>query len=251
MKKVIITFIWVIFNCIQLHADSGKSIPGYLGSKNTLCFSIMPNIYPTFNNLPMMSITYERVLTRKSCISIAYGYKSGKINETDYSKFESHKNDLMVIYDGSEALTFYKGYITYSQKQYSISKTNYILRLGSIAPQGKFIRYGFTLNEYRIQSDSMTYSMYGNNKTLYFKAPSSDYKTKRLGFINFEYGSTRFVSKNIFIRKAIAFNLPLNFWETTSFKVYNNIEDFNESNLGSFISQTQKLNLTLGIGIAF
>ncbi|HEY1046325.1 MAG TPA: hypothetical protein VGF79_07795, partial [Bacteroidia bacterium] len=206
----------------------------------------------TLNNLPMMNVSFEKATSRKSSITFSFGFKSGIVTESDYDRFKSRSNKLMVVYNGDETLTFFNGDVRYNQSYFSLSKTFYLLRYGSIAPQGKFIRYGFSLHSYKINKDMMTYSYYDDqDQKISFSHPVDNYKSKKLGFINFEFGSMRFISKNFFIRKAVAFNLPLNFWRTTGNKTFNSIEDFNETNLGYFISNTQKINFSLGLGFAF
>ena len=64
---------------------------------------------------------------------------------------------------------------------------------------------------------------------------ASLYQTQYTSSLNLEFGSKRFINKNFFIQKSIAFNLPFNFW-TTSNTRFLNIEDFYDTNLFFYLS---------------
>ncbi len=229
-------------------ASNGKSIPGYLGSKNAVAIKIQSNFAISEDLLrqlirPSLGLTYERVINRRSSFTIGFGSSKNSIGVPTYYSFEERGNYL--ILDNSGYKSYYEGYLNYNNKYLTISKSYYNLASGSIAPMGFYTKFGYTLNLQKITEDKFTY-LIGTNPN-----GNTQYKTQFTSSINFEFGSKRFINKNIFIQKSIAFNLPFNFWSTSNYHNYTNIEDYNETNLNFYLSKTRTLNFSIGVGAAF
>jgi hypothetical protein len=243
---------FILLICFSLNllsfANNGKSIPGYLGSKNAAAIKIQPNFALSENLLrqlirPSIGLTYERVINRRSSFTIGFGSSKNSIGDSAYYPFEDRGNYL--ILDNSVYPSSYYGYINYNNTYLSISKSYYNLLSGSIAPMGFYTKIGYTLNLQKITEDNLSYKIGPNPNG------NSQYKTQYTSSFNLEFGSKRFINKNIFIQKSIAFNLPFNFWSTSNYHNYNNIEDYNETNLNFYLSKARTLNLSIGVGAAF
>jgi len=229
-------------------ANNGKSVPGYLGSKNAASIKIQPNFATSEDILrqllrPSLGVTFERVINRRSSFTIAFGNSKNSISANAYYPFEDRGNYL--ILDNSVYKSYYEGYLNYNNTYLSISKSYYNLLSGSIAPMGFYTKIGYTLNLQKITKDNLTYKIGPNPNG------NSQYKTQYTSSINLEFGSKRFINKNIFIQKSVAFNLPFNFWTTSNYENYNNIEDYNETNLNFYLSKARTLNISIGVGAAF
>ena len=248
MKHLLTISIFLIFTT-GIKANSGKSIPGYLGNRNVVSLNILPNISLQAHNFPMMNLSIERATSRKTSYSLSFGHKIAIVKDYSINQFS---RDLQVIYDGKPTYTNLDGELKYRQSQLTISRISYLSKYGSIAPMGKFIRFGYTLNLYKIIEDNMDYSLYTEfYQTVRFKNPENDFKTLNFGVLNLEFGSMRFLSRQLFVRKAMAFNFPLNYLGKFSGNTFNNINNHNESKLALYIAKTQMLNISLGIGYAF
>jgi hypothetical protein len=243
---------FILLICFSLNllsfANNGKSNPGYLGSKNAVSFKIQPNFATSEDVIrqlirPSLGLTYERVINRRSSFTIGFGNSKNSISAYAYYPFEDKGNYL--ILDNSVYPSSYYGYINYNNTYLSISKSYYNLLSGSIAPMGFYTKIGYTLNLQKITEDNLSYKIGPNPNG------NSQYKTQYTSSFNLEFGSKRFINKNIFIQKSIAFNLPFNFWSTSNYHNYNNIEDYNETNLNFYLSKARTLNLSIGIGAAF
>lgn len=238
-----------LFFTIGVKANWGKSIPGYLGNRNVISLNILPNISSEAHNLPMMNLLIERATSRNTSYSFSFGHKIAIAKDYAINQFN---RDLEVYYDGKPIDTYFYGELKYRQNQLTISRTSYLSKYGSIAPLGKFIRLGYTLNIYKIIEDNMDYSLYSTTyQTVKFKNTENDFKARSFGVVNLEFGSMRFLSKQLFLRKAIAFNFPLNYLAKSTGAAFNNINDHNESKLALYIAKTQMFNFSFGIGYAF
>jgi hypothetical protein len=254
--KLKITFILFFIACF--YAKAQKSIPGYLGSRNLLSVKYMPDLYigndgpatilRIFN--PTIGVTYERAMSRKTSLSFSAGRMNSMVYAGEYDNFrESRRNDLFVTIDKQPVkVDKLKGFVRYRNNYFSVSKSYYRLRSGSIAPQGKFLKIGFTLNNSKIRTDSLTYTL-SNKNTINNNGKS--YQGLTLTSFHIEFGAKRFIGKHLFIQKSVAFNIPFNFWDTTRSKYYYNIEDYNETHLAYYLSRKQTLNFSLAIGAAF
>ena len=230
-------------------ANNGKSVPGYLGSKNAVSLKFQSNVAVSDDFLsqllrPSVGATYERVINRRSSLSLGFGNSKNRIYDYAYYPFlDNRYNDL--ILDNTNSYTSLDGYVSYNNTYFNVSKSYYNLASGSIAPMGFYTKIGYTLNFQKITKDAMTYYIGANPNG------NSLYKTQRTSSLNLEFGSNRFINKNIFIQKSIAFNLPFNFWSTSRDNVFNNIEDFNETYLNFYLSKARTFNISIGIGAAF
>jgi hypothetical protein len=229
-------------------ANNGKSIPGYLGSKNAASIKIQPNFATSEDILrqllrPSLGVTFERVVNRRSSFTIAFGNSKNTISSSSYYPFIENKNNRLAFSNTAYSSPI-EGSVDYRNTYFSIAKSYYNLASGSLAPLGFYTKIGYTLNLQKIIKDNMRYEI-GNNPN-----GASLYQTQYTSSLNLEFGSKRFISKNIFIQKSVAFNLPFNFW-TTSNTRFLNIEDFNETNLNFYLSKARTLNISIGIGAAF
>jgi 3-methyladenine DNA glycosylase AlkC len=93
---------------------------------------------------------------------------------------------------------------------------------------------------------------YGNGVTTK-KNPNGNslYKTQNTSSFGLEFGRKRFFNKNLFIEKSVAFNLPNNFWHTSSDTKYSSIEDFNETHMNYYMSKNRTVQFHLSVGLAF
>ena len=233
----------------DIQAENGKSIPGYLGSLNAASLKIQSNIAisnDVINQLlrPSIGMSYERVLSRRGSITLGIGNSKNSFNQESYNSFTERANRL--ILDNSAWYNArIQGNIKYSNSYFSIAKSYYNLASGSMAPMGFYTKIGYTLNLQKIIQDNMTYIIGANPNG------NSSYKTQHTSSINLEFGSKRFISKNIFIQKSLAFNWPFNFWSTSKNLYFYNIEDFNETHLNFYLSKARTINASIGIGAAF
>ena len=236
------------------NAQYGKSVPGFLGAKNCISISLQPNINPSVDLLnqlvhPGKGLQYEIVTSRRGSVSVGYTVQNIKIDEYSYEAFDYKDNDLSIpnfnIYDR----TRYEGTIDINEKHFFIAKTYYHLSMGSIAPQGGYIRFKYNMYSQKITDDQMEYS----NGTVHKKNPNGAalYKTQNMSSVGIELGRKRFINKNIFIEKSVAFNLPNNFWSTSSDQIYRNIEDFNETHMNYYMSKNRTLQFHISLGFAF
>lgn len=255
MRKLFISVI--AFSAIGACAQSGKSIPGYMGLRNTLSFNITPNIAPReFYFLqqlthPAMSISYERATNRRNSFYCSFSTMTNAMDAEIVDNYQDNQNDqLYVKVNGSSSrIGGFDGTLTYNVKTITIGRGYYHLKSGSIAPQGKSFRIGLTYNIFKVVSDDLQYHVeYGS---MSFKNPDNDYKSHGTFSVNMEFGSRRFITKHLFFRKSIAFNIPGNLWVAVRNKVFNNIEDYDETHLAFFVSKIQTLNVSVGIGAAF
>jgi hypothetical protein len=253
MKKVF-NLLTLTFICISSAlAESGKSVPGYFGARNAASLFVNPNISVGEKLVerlfkPDIGLSFERAVNRRASYTIAVGTNSGYFDENDYFRFFELLNNRIVI-DNKELYEI-QGKIHYSNKFVSISKSFYSLRSGSIAPQGKYFKLGLKWNFFKITKDDLNYQMY-DNVTSWYRNPETDFKTRILGTITSEFGAKRFLTKNIYVQRSIAFNLPLNFWLTGNYSSYENMNDYNESFLGYRLSYMQTFSFNISLGYAF
>ncbi len=243
---------FILFVCFSINfysfASNGKSIPGYLGSKNAAAIKIQSNLATSEDFLlqllrPSIGISYERVLSRRGSITLGFGNSKNTIYSSSYYPFVENKNNRLAFSNTAYSSPI-EGSVEYRNTYFSIAKSYYNLASGSLAPLGFYTKIGYTLNLQKIIKDNMLY-LIGSNPN-----GTSLYQTQYTSSLNLEFGSKRFINKNIFIQKSIAFNIPFNFW-TTSNTRFVNIEDFNETNLNFYLSKARTLNLSIGIGAAF
>lgn len=251
-------FLLFCLSVLSSDAQYRKSIPGYLGSKNAFAISVMPNIVSTatlfdLNQIPPLGLLYERAISRRGSLSFCLGLSSGVINMDAYKGFSYNRNNkLRVMVNGiSRALEEMDGRLSYKYQYYSVAKSYYMLRSGAIAPQGKYIKSGLTLYRYQIVRDDMSYRIYDGFKFETYTNPNGQFRQLLSGSFLLEFGAKRFLGKHVFYQKAIAVNIPFNFWESSQGKTYYNIDEYNEANLGLHLSKIQTFNLSLSIGMAF
>lgn len=237
--------------------QSGKSIPGYLGSRNTISLSITPNIVPGdlyfFQQLinPALSISYERATNRRNSFYCSVSTMTGYFDAEVLDNYLSNQHDkLYVKVNGTPTqIGGFDGSLVYNVKTITIGRGYYHLKSGSIAPQGKSFRMGLNYNIFKVVSDELEYhAEYG---AISFKNPNNDYKARGIFSFNMEFGSRRFITRHLFFRKSFSLNIPSSLWVAVRNKTFNNIEDFNETHLAFFISKVQTLNVSIGIGAAF
>lgn len=246
---------FIILSCFAfgIKAQNGKSIPGYLGARNAISFNVTPHVSINERLVdrlikPYLGISLERAINRRSSVTVAIGQGDSYFEESDYYRFmEITSNEL--ILSNNEEIYGFNGRLTYSNQYLSISKSYYFLGAGSIAPQGKYFKMGLNWNFYKIKKDNFEYLSYSSGKT--YTNPETDFVRRTLGSFNMEFGSKRFIGKNLFIQKSIAFNTPLNFWSTDNGFEYRSINDFNETFIGYKLGYVQTLNFTLSLGYAF
>lgn len=259
--KIYILIIVLFINFSFIFAQN-KSIPGYRNQRNTISLGIRPyitlNDNGIINNLlmPSFELTYDRVLSRRSTISVTYGIQNYTIdgNSSSLSYFRSTlKNKLKVIYNNNleeaDRLRSQKGYIRFSNTNFNISKTFFITSRGAIAPYGQYVKLGLSSFFYKIKEDKLEYEIYQRN--VKFSNDETQFNTQQLYAMNFELGSKTFFGKHFFINRSASFSLPLNFWATDSDKEFDNISNYNESFLKNYMSYMQMLNLKLAVGMAF
>ena len=243
---------FLLFICLLLgintHAFGGKSIPGYLGAKNAVALKIQSNLATSEDFLlqllrPSIGISYERVLSRRGSITLGFGNSKNTIYSSSYYPFLENKNNRLAFTNTAYSSPI-EGSVEYRNTYFSIAKSYYNLASGSLAPLGFYTKIGYTLNLQKIIKDKMRYEIGSNPNGV------SLYQTQYTSSLNIEFGSKRFISKNIFIQRSIAFNVPFNFW-TTSNTRFLNIEDFNETNLNFYLSKARTLNVSIGVGAAF
>lgn len=236
-------------------SQKGKSIPGYLGQRNTISLSLVPNIAPGqfIQQLinPALSISYERATSRRNSFYCSISSMTGYFDADVLDNYMDQQHDrLYVKVNGSSALIGGSdGTLTYNVKTISIDRGYYHSKSGSIAPQGKSFRLGLTYNMFKVTSDDLEY--HTEHGAISFKNPNNDYKRHGMFSFNMEFGSRRFLTKHLFFRKSVSFNIPFNLWTAVRNTTFNNIEDFNETHLAFFVSKTQTLNVSIGIGAAF
>lgn len=238
-------------------AQSGKSIPGYLGSRNALSLNLAPNVVLPFdqflNNFitPALSISYERATSRRNSFYLSASTQLNIIDSDLMDNYLGNQRDkLFVKVNGSQTqIGGFGGYLLYNVKTLSIGRGYYHLKSGSLAPQGKSFRIGLTYNIFKVISDSLQY--HGEIGGLSFNNPNNDYKSHGMLSLNMEFGSRRFIGKHLFFRKSFSFNIPFNLWTAVRNKTFNNIEDFNETYVAFYNSKVQTVNVSIGIGVAF
>ncbi len=253
-KPLVLTCIFCILTFHDMRAQ--KSVPGYLGSRNLVGIKVMPNISfdEMFVNqllLPSINLNYEWVQSRRGSVSFSAGQANNILYEEHYARFRGNENTLFVTVNNKLVkVKEYHGQLNYNNTYFSVSKSFYNLRSGSIAPQGKYFKMGLTINLMRIKKDQFEYTV-EDNKSTKFTNPNETFKTLKLGSFNMEFGAKRFMGKHIFIQKALAVNMPFNFWTSSTSHAYYNLEDYNETNLIYAVSVAQTLNLSLALGYAF
>jgi hypothetical protein len=235
-------------------AQNGKSIPGFLGSKNCISLTAQANVNPNMDFFlqlfsPSKGIQFERVTSRRGSVSFGYTNQNITIDEYSFDAFHYKDNDLFVPAWNSYGYTSYKGRISFAENHFFIAKTYYHLALGSIAPQGAYMRFKYNLHWQKVTNDEMEY---GNGVTTK-KNPNGNslYKTQNTSSFGLEFGRKRFFNKNLFIEKSVAFNLPNNFWHTSSDTKYSSIEDFNETHMNYYMSKNRTVQFHLSVGLAF
>jgi len=258
--KIYILIIVLFINFSFIFAQN-KSIPGYRNQRNTISLGIRPyitlNDNRIMNNLlmPSFELTYDRVLSRRSTISVTYGIQNYTIdgNSSSLSNFYSNGNRLKVIYNNNpepaEKLKSQKGYIRFSNTNFNISKTFFITSRGAIAPYGQYVKLGLSSFFYKIKEDKVEYEVYQRN--VKFSNNETQFNTQQLYAMNFELGSKTFFGKHFFINRSASFSLPLNFWAKDSYKEFDNISNYHESFLNNYMSYMQMLNVKLAVGMAF
>ncbi len=239
------------------NAQVEKSVPGFLGSRNAVSIKVMPNL--TFDSEfftqlvnPNILVSYERAVSRRSSFTICAGRTRSLYSDDAVLRFKnSRKNELYITKSGKPVQVIGReGYLRYKNTTFSIAKSYYSLKKGSIAPQGKFFKLGLTFNLMKVEEDSFLYQL--RNETAKISNPGGNtYKTLGMGSANFEFGSKRFISTHLFFQKAFAFNVPFNLWMTSKYHTYYNVEDYNETNLYFLTSIVQTLNVSLAFGYAF
>jgi hypothetical protein len=244
MNKII-AFLAIVIAPLAIKAQTGKSIPGFLGSKNCISLTAKANFNPNsdlFLQLfsPSKGLQFERVTSRRGSVSFGYTNQNVTIDEYSYDAFHYKDNDLNIPGWNSYNMT---------EKHFFIAKSYYHLGLGSIAPQGAYLRFKYNLYWQKITHDNMDY---GNGVTTK-KNPNGNtlYKTQNTSSVGIEFGRKRFINKNIFIEKSVAFNFPSNFWHTSSDTPYSSIEDFNETHMNYYMSKNRTVQFQLSIGAAF
>ncbi|MDP2174515.1 MAG: hypothetical protein Q8K70_01250 [Bacteroidota bacterium] len=259
MKKVYILFILSLILC-QINANTYKSVPGYLNQRNTISLGIRPNITISdgesiIPNLfqPSFELTYDRVLSRRSTVSLTIGRQSFTVLSTNsINNFRSKRNSLNIYYDNELVeLNISDGTLNFANNYFNISKTYFMTTRGAIAPYGKYFKMGFTNNYFRIKKDNLKYFANTNSKFVFVSNPDNDFITQMLGAFNFELGVKKFYGKHFFINKAIAFNFPFNFWTSTRFVNYNNMSSYHEAYLRRYIANIHTLNINFAVGYAF
>lgn len=258
--KIYISIFFLFINFSFVFAQN-KSIPGYRNQRNTISLGIRP--YITLNDnrvannllMPSFELTYDRVLSRRSTISLTYGIQNYTIggNSSSLYNFYSNGNTLKVQYNNTteraEKVKSQKGYIRFSNTNYNISKTFFLTSRGAIAPYGQYVKLGLSSFFYKIKEDKVEYEIYQKNVT--FANNETQFNTQQLYAMNFEYGSKTFFGKHFFINRSASFSLPLNFWSTNSYKDFDNISNYHESFLNTYMSYMQMLNVKLAVGMAF
>jgi hypothetical protein len=251
--KSILTY-FCFLSCGLVNAQAEKSIPGFLGSRNAVCIKVMPNI--AFDHMfesqllsPSINLNIERAISRRGSLTFSIGKANNIITAGSYDRFTNVKNRLVVSSkNASVKVDRLDGEVQYSNTYFSIAKSYYNLQSGSIAPQGKYFKVGYTLNLLKIKKDNLTYILeYGGSLT----HTDGKYKTRSLGSLNMETGSKRFISRHLFFQKAFAINIPFQFWGISRNNTFFNVEDYNESNLIAVVSVVQTLNVSLAFGYAF
>jgi hypothetical protein len=247
------TIFILCFLSLAAYLPGQKSIPGYKGSVNAVSFRVMPVLFNIEQIIyPNIGFEYERAISRKTSITVSAGIAPGIMDGSQLRLFDNQR-PLRVSYNGVERnISTFTGSINYNNNFVSVSKAFYMLKSGSIAPQGKYLRMGLTLNQLKIKKENNTYGFIDNKSYTTFKNNTGvTYKSMNLTSFNLEFGSKRFISKSIFYQKSLAFNVPFNFWSASRNKTYYNIEDYNENALVMYISKIQTLNCSLSIGMAF
>jgi len=148
-KFIALLFIVIAPNAII--AQNGKSIPGFLGSKNCISLTAQANVNPNMDFFlqlfsPSKGIQFERVTSRRGSVSFGYTNQNITIDEYSFDAFQYKDNDLFVPAWNSNGYTSYKGRISFAENHFFIAKTYYHLALGSIAPQGAYMRFKYNLH---------------------------------------------------------------------------------------------------------
>jgi len=241
---------------LTIWSQSGKSIPGYLGSRNALSLNIAPNVIPNDQFIqqlidPTVSISYERATSRRNSFFLSIGTCTGSFNgDVPYNYLLNQHNKLYVKVNGTPTrIGLIDSLLLYNVKTISIGRCYYHLKSGSIAPQGKSLRLGLTYNIYKVLKDDLVYHTETGGIT--FMNPNNSYKSHGMLSFNMEFGSRRFITKHLFFRKSFSVNIPFNLWTAVRNQTFNNIEDFNETHLAFFISKVQTVNFSIGVGAAF
>lgn len=247
MKKLLCLLIG-ISSVNWCHAtDSEKSIPGYMGARNTLCLKVMPDI-PLKNNIllplthPSFVLSLERATNMKNSLVLSAGMTNGVLEPASYNLFNNKLNNHL------EGVSSMQGNLYYSNMFFSYSKSYYNSESGSIAPQGKYTRIGPTIGLVRIVKNDFTYR---NNKDSLVELGPEVYKNIFVASFGIEFGSKRFIYKKLFVNKSIAFNIPFTFWRAKKNRTFTNAADYHMSNLDYYLHRVQTINVSLGIGIAF
>lgn len=249
-----IAFLAIVIAPAAIKAQTGKSIPGFLGSKNCISLTSKVNFNPNsdlFLQLfsPSKGLQFERATSRRGSVSFGFTNQKITIDEYSYDAFHYKDNDLNIPGWNAYGYTSYKGNISINEKHFFIAKSYYHLGLGSIAPQGAYLRFKYNLYWQTITKDDMEY---GNGVTTKKNINGNNlYKTQNTSSVGIEFGRKRFINKNIFFEKSVAFNFPSNFWHTSSNTQYGSIEDFNETHMNYYMSKNRTVQFQLSIGAAF
>lgn len=222
-----------------------KIVPGFLGSRH----SIRAGIAPSFGEFIRPFAEYEYVTSRRNSWTFQVVSSTFELNpdQIESAYTTSGTGVYLDPMDRGSRIYLREGGIQARYKTFLLARNRYYLNKGSIAPQGKYFRYGLLFSVINFEND-MIFEDLKLNPNRYSHRSSGKRETL---FFQFELGVKRFISKNLFINQSITFNVPYSFWSGYETVSYEDIKLYGGNALEMIHHSRNTFNLSLSLGFAF